>query len=246
MNQHSATQETRERVASTTAEKKRFRTVFQTAAGNTFKYINTHRYLLLLLYIPIYFIWFFLIEHYITTDYWVSYIPLDDQIPFIPAFILLYILWYPYLLLPGLYLLWKDVPAYKRYMWFIIIGLSICLLICTVFPNGQDLRPDLSEQHGFFISLVRMIYSADTNTNVLPSMHVVGCVAVCYGAFTSPYLKSVRLPLLIVGILISASTVFVKQHSFLDVIYGVVVSSVILVCFLLARRIWSRTHEKQF
>ena len=50
-----------------------------------------------MLYVPVYLIWFALAEHMVpTTDgCWVSYLPLDDKIPFLPGFILAYVLWYP-------------------------------------------------------------------------------------------------------------------------------------------------------
>lgn len=51
------------------------------------KYIQEHKYVLLVLYVPVYLIWFALAEHMVpTTDgCWVSYLPLDDKIPFCRA-----------------------------------------------------------------------------------------------------------------------------------------------------------------
>ncbi len=71
------------------------------------KYIREHRYVLLVLYLPIYLIWFALVEHFIASPdmCWESYIPLDDQIPFLPPFILAYVSWYPFLALPAIVLL---------------------------------------------------------------------------------------------------------------------------------------------
>lgn len=100
-----------------------------------------NRHLLLLLFVPLYLTAFYLIEKFITTDYWVSYIPLDDSIPFLEVFVIPYCIWYPFMIVTGLYLLLKDVPAFKRYMWFIIIGFTTSLTICALLPNGQHLRP---------------------------------------------------------------------------------------------------------
>lgn len=49
-----------------------------------------NRHLLLLLFVPLYLTAFYLIEKFITTDYWVSYIPLDDSIPFLEVFVIPY------------------------------------------------------------------------------------------------------------------------------------------------------------
>lgn len=196
------------------------------------KYIREHRYVLLVLYLPVYLIWFALVERMIPTAdmCWVSYLPLDDKIPFLPPFIVAYVSWYPFLAIPALVLLIKeDRDAFIRYAAFIIAGFSISLLICMIWPNCQNLRPAEVDTSNLFGFLIHAIYSADTNTNVLPSMHVVGCFAVVSACFDSQYLRKMRVPGLIWGILICASTVFVKQHSILDVFAGLALGLVIAV-----------------
>jgi hypothetical protein len=69
-------------------------------------------------------------------------------------------------------------------------------------PAAFPRRPAEITQSGFSAWLVGCIYAADTNTNVLPSMHVVGCCAICYAAFTSSYMKKLRVPLVVLGGLI--------------------------------------------
>lgn len=190
-------------------------------------YIRTHKHVLMFLYFPIYLMWFFVLEKLIVSNYWVSYIPLDDKIPFIPAFILPYVLWFPNIILPAFVLYFKNTGAFKRYAWYVIISFSLSMLICMVFPNGQNLRPVLPEQKDFFTAWVSMIYAADTNTNVLPSMHVVGCMGAAFAAWDigreKPVWRRWRIPALALEALISISTVFVKQHSVLDIIAGVLV-----------------------
>ena len=192
------------------------------------QFLKEHRHYYLLLYVPVFLLWFVLIEKLHPSDapYWVSYVPLDDKIPFVPQFALIYCLWYPFLMVPGLYLLLREPDAFRRFLWFFMIGTGLCLLICTVFPNGQNLRPELGAGGGFCVSLVRALYTADTNTNVLPSMHVVGSVAVLYGALHSRGLRR-PLPCAVIAllpVLISLSTVLIKQHSVLDIVTGLALS----------------------
>ena len=95
------------------------------------KYIQEHKYVLLVLYLPIYLIWFALVERMVpsTEGCFVSYLPLDDKIPFLPGFILAYVLWYPFLIVPVVVTLLKDDRrAFIRYAAFIIAGFSISLL----------------------------------------------------------------------------------------------------------------------
>ena len=186
---------------------------------------SRRRYAWLLLYVPVFLIWFVLLEHFRGPDrpYWVSYLPLDDRIPFLPGFAPIYCLWYPFLLVPGLYLLVKDPEGFRRFLWSFMLGTGACLLICTVFPNGQNLRPTEFPSDGFCVRLVQALYAADTNTNVLPSMHVVGSVAVFYGALHS---RSLRRPaplaaIAVLTVAISLSTVFIKQHSVLDILTAI-------------------------
>lgn len=181
---------------------------------------------LLLLYIPAYLTCFLLLEHFITEDYWVSYVPLDDKIPFAAAFVIPYVLWYPYLFGVGLYALVKDVPAFRRYLYFMMSALSFSLLFCLLFPNGQELRPDLIGKTGFFNWAVRFIYAHDTNTNSIPSMHVVGAMGATFAVFDCARLRRWRIPAAALCVLVCAATVLIKQHSILDTLAGLLVGAV--------------------
>ena len=173
-----------------------------------------------ILFIPAYLFCFFLVERLVPADadYWVSYLPLDDHIPFLESFVVPYCLWYPLLLFLGFGLLILDVPELKRYIRFLVIGFGFSLLFCLIFPNGQDLRPLPFARHNCFTWLLGRVYAADTNTNVLPSMHVIGCVAAACAVFrTRSAMRRWRWPVLILSVLICCSTVLVKQHSILDI-----------------------------
>jgi membrane-associated phospholipid phosphatase len=203
------------------------------------KALQKYKHALWLLYLPVYFISFCLAEKYITSQYWVSYTPLDDKIPFIGEFVVAYIAWFPAIWGIGIFLLFFDSDAFKRYVWSIIIGYSFSLLVFFVFPNGQNLRPDSFSHSDIFTDMVQAFYANDTNTNVLPSMHVIGASAVTFAVFDS---KKLRKPWLcaasvILAILIDLSTVFIKQHSILDVWAGLAVSAVIYITvYIIIRR----------
>ena len=190
-------------------QRRRFRTVLKQ---------NPH--CLFALYIPVFVIMFFTLEALVPSDcdYWVSHMPLDDRIPFVPAFVLPYCAWYPYLILTGFYLMLRDKPRFLDYMRFIVWGFTAAMAFCLLVPNGQDLRPAGFETDNFFTRLISLIYAADTNTNVFPSMHVIGCAGAVFAAFRSPAMRRGRWASLILALLICASTVLIKQHSFLDVL----------------------------
>lgn len=193
--------------------------------------LRENRHLLLVLYVPIYLTGFFLMEYLVpeTADYWVSYCPLDDLIPFCEYFIVPYYLWYPLLFAVGIWLLLRDVPAFRLYMYCIIIGFSLSICFCIVFPNGQDLRPETFENDNIFVFLVKAVYAADTNTNVIPSVHALGAIFAAIALCTSSSVQrmSVRIFFCLLAALICMATCFVKQHSVLDVIAAAGVAAVV-------------------
>ena len=203
----------------------------------TKSFISTHKYVLWVLYVPFYLILFYIAERVVTDNYWVSYLPLDDKIPFNEWFVIPYCLWYPAMIYAGVLLLVTQPDAFNRYMLYMSIGFTFCIVFCLIFPNGQDLRPAVMPRDNILCRLVFLLYEADTNTNVLPSMHVVGCMGVLAAVFDSQYLKKARIPALIVAVAICAATVFVKQHSILDVFAALALSLVLyLVIYVAARR----------
>lgn len=176
----------------------------------------------LLIYVPIYLALFYLVEHVITDDYWVSCCPLDDKIPFVRQFVFIYVLWYPLMAGMALWLLRRDRRAFLRYGWSVAAGLTLSIAIFFIWPSGQNLRPAALPENDLASVLLRAIYAADTNTNVLPSMHVVGTLAAVRAAF-EPECFDKKLPrwaVAALGLMINASTVLVKQHSLLDLLAG--------------------------
>lgn len=188
--------------------------------------ISKYKHALWLLYLPFYFSLFYLAENYVSTNYWASYTPLDDRIPFIEEFVIAYIIWFPAVWGVGIFLLFADPDAFRRYIWSLMIGYTFSLAVFFIFPNGQNLRPVAFENHNAFTVMVQSFYTHDTNTNVLPSMHVIGASAVAFAFFDARILRKLwlQIPIVIITILIDLSTVFIKQHSILDVWAGLAVS----------------------
>ena len=84
----------------------------------------------------------------------------------------------------------------------------------------------------------------DTATNVLPSIHVFNSVAMCVAFRESDRLKNSRMVQRVsftVTVLIILSTMFVKQHSVIDVLAGLFLSYIAyeLVYGGRAVRIWN-------
>ena len=116
-----------------------------------------------------------------------------------------------------------DTEAFRKFMKFIMVSYSLAILIYMLFPNCQELRPAVFERDNIFTKFLEGFYQFDTNTNVCPSIHVTGSAAVMIGGWNCKYLNTPgwRTFLGISAFLISISTVFLKQHSVLDVLAAV-------------------------
>ena len=192
------------------------------------------------LVLPVYLTLFFIIEHFIKDNYWATQTSIDYLIPFIPQFIVIYDSWSFLLFALGIYLIVKDPEGFRRYMWTILLTFFTATAFCALVPNGQDLRPAVMEQHNFFTWMVQYTYSLDTNTNVFPSVHVLGVLAALFAIWHTPGMKkwTWRVFSLIYGILIIASTLFVKQHAFIDVLAGLFLGAIgyVVVYVIIGRR----------
>ncbi len=189
---------------------------------------QTYHHWLYALVLPVYLTLFFIQERLIdgSDPYLVSHVPLDDHIPFCEYFFIPYVLWYPFMLAVGLYLGAKEPQNFKRYMTYIGVSFLTALGLFALFPNGQNLRPDIATlgRDNLFTHAIAALYETDTNTNVCPSLHVVGSMAATFGVFHSERLRrTVWLPVLsvILAVFIILSTVFIKQHSILDAYVGI-------------------------
>ncbi len=177
------------------------------------------------LYGFIYMPWFSWLEKHVTSNYFVIHSVFDDYIPFIEIFIIPYLLWFVYVSGTVLYFFFTDKQGFYRICTLLITGMTLFLIICTIFPNGLNLRPSTFARDNIFVDLVRFIYRADTSTNVLPSLHVynsIGCYIAIRNSQKLRQYKWVQNGSLVLTVSIVLSTIFLKQHSVVDVIAAIV------------------------
>lgn len=183
------------------------------------RWLEKYRHAWVFLYILVYMPWFLYLERHVTTEYYVIQTRFDQHLPFIEYFIVPYLLWFVFIAAVFLYFFFTDVPGFYKLAKFMFTGMTIFLIISTIFPNGQDLRPVVFERDNIFVDMVRLVYRADTCTNVFPSLHVFNSVSVCIAVSESEALKKqrgVRIGVYALAGLIILATVFLKQHSVID------------------------------
>ena len=156
--------------------------------------------------------------------------PIDNHIPFIEYFIIPYLLWFIFIAVTVAYFLIKDKWGFYRLCAFLFSGMTIFLIICTVFPNALNLRPTVFPRDNMFTDMVKVLYKTDTPTNVLPSIHVFNSIGAVIAISHSNDLKKhrwIQISAYILATLIILSTMFLKQHSVTDVIAAVTMACII-------------------
>lgn len=189
--------------------------------------IQKYKHIWVLSYAFIYIPWFIYLEKTVTSNYHVMHSRLDDFIPFNEYFIVPYLLWFAYVAVMILYLFFTNKSDYYRLCTFLFTGMTLSLMICTIFPNGTDFRPMLDPSKNVFSGVVAALYTADTCTNVFPSIHVFNSIGVHIAVMHSESLKKyhiVRIGSFVLMTSICLATVFLKQHSIIDGIGSVVMA----------------------
>lgn len=183
--------------------------------------------LLAALYLPFYLMWFHYLEKTVQKDYHIIHCSLDSIIPFQEIFIIPYLLWFGLVVAMFLYLGFTNKQDFRQFVLFLFSGMTLYLIICTMFPNGQNMRPVIDPDKNVLTRLISMLWTVDTSTNVFPSIHAYNSIAVAIAAIRNEPLS--RKPALLFGIIILCisiclSTVFLKQHSVLDVLGAIIMA----------------------
>lgn len=158
--------------------------------------------------------------------------PVDSYIPFCEYFIVPYLLWFALMICVGLYFFLTDKKGFYKLIIFLYTGMTIFLIISTIFPNMQTLRPYSFARDNVFVDMVRQLYKTDTPTNVLPSIHVFNTLGILSAVKYSDAFKKHKAAtgfVFVLSILIILATMFLKQHSVTDVVAAFALAAVMHV-----------------
>jgi len=187
------------------------------------------------LYIFIYLPWFFYVEGLTDLNFTEIHCFIDDLIPFMEIFIIPYILWALYVVAACIFLFFKEERGmFLRYAIALVAGMSLSMVTYMIFPNYINLRPEEFLHENVFTWLVGHLYEIDTPTNVFPSIHVLNSIIVCVALEKNKSFKKHRILRVLnvtIAVLICLSTLFLKQHSILDM-FGAVALYIILYLVL--------------
>lgn len=163
------------------------------------------------------------INHIVPVHYLLEF-PIDKKIPFIPAFIWLYSIWYPLVIL-SLFIVFKyDKKDFVKTMLSIVIGLLISYFFFIVFPTTVN-RPVIDSYNNITSFLLYTTFKMDNPVNCFPSDHALICLLLLYSI-----IKNKNIPLwfrifsFFSNVLIIFSTLFIKQHVVIDLIGSLIIS----------------------
>ena len=182
--------------------------------------LKDYKHLLLLVYYPVYLLWFYYVEQVNLKPVHMIHTKMDDWIPFCEYFIIPYMLWFGYVAWGVLHMAFHSKQDFCKLSIFLYTGMTIFLLVSTFYPNGHNLRPHSLENQNLFTDLCLWLYETDTPTNLFPSIHVYNSLGIHFAIIHNEELKQnkpVRILSFVLMTSIILSTMFLKQHSVFDV-----------------------------
>ena len=189
------------------------------------EWAHRYRYPIFAIYYTLYMVSFVFVEKIKPDHIYIIHSPIDQYIPFVEFFVIPYLAWFFYIGGVVIWLFFFDRETMCRLLWCGMIGMTVFVLISYFLPNGLELRPEAFVRDNIFTRLTKVVYSHDTATNVFPSIHVNNSICASAALLSSEKLrgrKGWRVFAVVMAGLIILSTMFLKQHSVIDVTGGMV------------------------
>ena len=164
-------------------------------------------------------------------------IGIDTAIPFVPTFVVVYVLAYVQWVFSYIYHSRESRELCYRMTTSDLIAKLITMVFFIVLPT-QMVRPDVADG-GIFNWLTQLLYTIDKPISLFPSIHCLESW-LCFRTatmMTKPNRWYIGAQC-VFTLLVFASVVLVKQHFFVDIIGGVAVVEIGLFMY----KKWNKTH----
>ncbi|MGB8960319.1 MAG: phosphatase PAP2 family protein [Candidatus Aminicenantales bacterium] len=144
-------------------------------------------------------------------------LPLDRSLPVIPAFIWPYLLCYVFPFLP--FFVIKDWHRFNRAVLALVLAVAAAFVVYLALPIAFP-HPDLGT--GLSDRVLAFQFRTDfyPGANKLPSLHVTFAWLVWLVCLKQGLGRWREIAILAVAVMISISTLFVRQHILVDVLVG--------------------------
>lgn len=150
----------------------------------------------------------------------------DRMTPFLPIFVVPYLLWVVYIYTCFVYFFHKDRKTYHITLLTYIVCALICYGFYIVFQTTVP-RPVISGS-GLLNDLVRFVYRRDEPYNCFPSIHCFSSYLVMKSFWKSSFRTRPKVIFATAASCsIILSTLFIKQHVVVDVLAAVLLVEIV-------------------
>lgn len=154
---------------------------------------------------------------------------IDSLIPFNTLAIVPYCIWYFLIFIIPYYYYKEDKELISKYIVSYVLITIIANIIFIVCPTTVN-RPTISGNDIFSI-MTKIVFFVDNEPlNCFPSLHcAISFLWIIYTLSMKNSNKYFKLFITIISILIIISTLFIKQHVFIDMIGGICITSLVVI-----------------
>ncbi len=159
---------------------------------------------------------------------------IDDLIPFNQWFVIPYLTWHVLIAVVLFYTLINETENFRKLSRYFILTFTVTTIIYLIYPTYLELRPETYDRIFLLSDIVDMVYAVDTSDNVCPSLHIIGMAGMFMWSWDTRGKDGTlwKVGMIIATILIVISTLFMKQHSVVDVVAAIPIAFIgWLLCF---------------
>lgn len=147
---------------------------------------------------------------------------IDENIPFVPAMMFIYVLSYAFWAIGYVVVARESREVCYRVFSGDLIAKSFCLVIFLCLPTVMNARPSDFPVETLADRLTRLIFDIDSPDNLFPSIHCLESWMVFRGSTICKKVPNgYRIFCLVFALTVCLSTVMVKQHVVADIFAGI-------------------------
>ena len=146
---------------------------------------------------------------------------IDSKIPFIKFFVIFYVYYYIHIYIFTILIELLNKESFYKYISSSFISCTIGGFILLIFPTYFEFNNELYSNNSYFDSIFKLLNNAKLQYNAFPSFHIIKTYIIFRYLNNILKQKCFKILLIIITILISLSTIFIKAHSILDIIASI-------------------------
>ncbi len=152
---------------------------------------------------------------------------IDTKIPFNIWFMIPYCIWYFLIIIVPYILYKKNKDSFIRYIYSYMICTIVANIIFVAYPTTV-IRPEVAPTN-ILTGITHLIFLIDTPIlNCFPSLHCAMSILFMTSILENKNINVfTKVIITIICLFIMASTLFVKQHVFIDLVSGDIIATIV-------------------